>query len=195
MTEEDPCYKGECRDVVADYDYEVGKILEHDQLEAAQEVTPLEARPSKVSSRFMMVAGLVLAIIIGGAYLAGTQRSSQQEVAEPTPVSDSRSVWVDSLDPSISPVPVPQPNPSIDPGVTQTRCATTSDSKPSYQATVSVVVGPYGPVPPPFGFVPVAGPASLPPVFVETEKLCWWWNWRSGPNGCYEYFLDQNRLN
>ncbi len=199
MTEEDPCYKGECPDAV-DYDYELDKLLGRDQSEAAQEVSPLEARTGATSRRRLAsVLMLVLALTVGGAYFAGARSEDHREMAGSNPISNDRPVWVDDFDPTapLPPIVTPRPSlvPSVSPGVTPTRCANPPGSKPSYRAVAAIVMGPYGPMTPPFGYIGMTGPESLPPVFVEREKLNWWWNWRSGPNGCYEYYLDQYRLN
>lgn len=215
MTEEDPCFRDECPPGVLDYDYEVG-LLERDQPEVAQERPPLgesQGRAPFSGRRHLPMLRIAFAIVVvmGITYVAGVLTGDHRQAAEPAPapVSNDQPTWDDSLEPttipplvpprsiptpSVSPEPAPEPLPSADPGATTTSCTDLPGSGLSYKAVAAIVMGPYGPMMPPSGYIGVAGPAGLPPVFVERERLNWWWNWRSGPNGC-EYYLDRDRLN
>lgn len=199
MTNEDPGYKSECLDAVADYDYELAMTSSHARYRVTQETPLIETRRhAPPSRRFAVIVAYGFVVFLAGfAYFIYTQMDSEAL----TPTSSKQPIWTDSLEPPIQP-PVTTPRPHPEPGINRApslkpqpiRCTGTPISKPSYQAVGAVVLDIHG-VPMDWpGYVGVAGPEGLLPVMVDVHQLNWWWNWRVDSNGCGDYRLEPERL-
>ncbi len=213
MAQYDPGYRGECNDVVADYDYELGLLSRDAQSRHVQETAPIEEQNDQYSNRhpIALIVGLVVVVAIAGAFFVGMRTGAHQP---PVSAMDDQSGWVDSLEPISPPSvvePSPSPSPHGDPApgprpIPPPRCAD-SESRPSYKAVKasygevaaawSVLAPPgaplFWPSPQP-GFTWVVGPEDRVPVGVEDERVDWWWNWQVDSTGCGDYRLDEYRL-
>lgn len=212
--EDTPCYRDECDNAVADYDYESALLGCDNVSQQTQEIPPIEGyeQPQRLSTRILVIAGVIAALILGGVFFASTRINAYQDVAKPEPGSNTYPTWDDNFQPTIPPsvvTPRPEPiPPSSSPRQAPRVLCTDPATLPSAQALQADLdevaaawnrFGPsgvplYWPSPSP-GFTWVVGPPGRVPVGVENDRVAWWWNWRTDSNGCGEYYLEPTRRN